>query len=155
MQVHFISSDFVTDASGARNLERKPMQQVFNQFLQFLQQGIAAILNFVQLVWMWSVGQITSLLSVPWHSWPLWRQVLLVLIAGGVVWALYRAAMELWEAGARVLTAFATLLIALVNTLPNILIAGVVALGGIWALNNLDFSSVRMPAALSWAQSER
>lgn len=131
------------------------MQQIFNQFLQFMQQGISAIFKFIQLVWAWSVGQITSLMSVSWQSWPLWKQVLLVLVAAGVVWALYRAAMELWEAGARVLTAFATLLIALVNTLPNILIAGVVALGGVWVLNNLDLSSLRVPTMLSWSQSER
>lgn len=131
------------------------MQQIFNQFLQFLQQGISAIFKFIQLVWAWSVGQITSLMSMSWQSWPLWKQVLLVFVAAGVAWALYRAAMELWEAGARVLTAFATLLIALVNTLPSILIAGVVALGGVWVLNNLDLSSLRVPTMLSWSQSDR
>ena len=34
------------------------MQQFFNQLLQFLQQEIAAIFKFVQLIWTWSVGQI-------------------------------------------------------------------------------------------------
>lgn len=129
------------------------MQRLFDQFLQFVQQGIAAIFRFIQLVWTWSVSQITSLTSISWQNWPFWKQVLLVLIVIGVAWALYRVAMELWEASARILTAFATLIIALVNTLPNILLAGVLALGGVWVLNNIDLSSVQLPSRLSWSQT--
>jgi hypothetical protein len=123
------------------------MQQFFNQLLQFLQQGIAAIFRFVQLIWTWSIDEITKVMQSPWQSWPLWKQLLLVAIAAGVIWALYKAAKELWEAGERVLAAFATLLGALVRTLPSVLIAGLIALGGLWLLNNLDLSSVRLPAA--------
>ena len=128
------------------------MQQMFNQFIQFIQQGVAFVFKFIQLIWGWSVAQITTLTSVPWQSWPLWKQILLALIIGGVAYALYRAIMELWEAAARILIAFGTLLIALVNTLPTILVAGIVALGGVWLLNHLDFSTVKLPAMLSWAQ---
>jgi hypothetical protein len=125
------------------------MQQVFNQLLQFLQQGIAAIFRFVQMIWTWSVGQINSLTQVPWQNWSLWKQVLLVLVIAGVIWALFQAARELWEAGERTLGAFAALLGVLVKTLPKVLLAGIIALGGVWVLNNLnDFnlSSVRVPA---------
>ena len=75
------------------------MQQFFNQLLQFLQHGISAIFRFVQLIWTWSVSQISSLVQVPWQDWPLWKQILLVLVLGAVGWALYRAAKDLWEAG--------------------------------------------------------
>ncbi|MET0569050.1 MAG: hypothetical protein ABWZ74_08220 [Hyphomicrobiaceae bacterium] len=129
------------------------MQQIFNQLLQFVQQGVSAIFKFIQLIWAWSVGQITTLMSVPWQDWPLWKQVLLVLIAGGVIYALYSVAMQLFEASTRILTAFATLLIALVNTLPSVIVAGAIALGGVWVLNNLDGSTVRLPASLSWLQT--
>jgi hypothetical protein len=61
------------------------MQHAFNQLLQFLQQGIAAIFHFVQMIWTWSVDQISALLAVPWQQWPLWKLV-------AVIWALYRAA---------------------------------------------------------------
>jgi hypothetical protein len=122
------------------------MKQFFDQLLQFLQQGIAAIFRFVQLVWNWSIAEITKVTQAPWESWPLWKQILLVLIAAGVIWALFRAARELWEAGERVLAAFATLLGALVRTLPSVLIAGLIALGGLWLLNNLNLSAVRLPA---------
>jgi hypothetical protein len=125
------------------------MQQVFNQLLQFVQQGISAIFRFVQTIWTWSVGQITSLTQVPWQNWPLWKQILLVLVMAGVIWALFKAAKELWEAGERTLGAFAALLSVLVKTLPKVLLAGVIALGGVWVLNNFNPSSVSLPG---WAQ---
>jgi len=122
------------------------MQQIFNQLLHFLQQGISAIFRFVELIWTWSIGQIQSLAQVPWQNWPLWKLIVLMVVVGGVVWALYRAAKDLWEAGERTLAAFAGLLGVLVKTLPNILVAGLIALGGVWILNNADFSGVRLPA---------
>jgi hypothetical protein len=126
------------------------MKQVFDQLLKFLQQGIAAIFHFVQLIWTWSVDQITKLMAVPWQEWPLWKQVLLVLILASVIWALYRAGRELLEAGAAILVAFAGLLGVLVQTLPQVFLAGVIALGGVWLVNHLDNSSLRMPG---WMQA--
>ncbi len=131
------------------------MQQIFNQLLQFLQQGIAAIFKFVQLIWTWSVGQISLLTQVPWQSWPLWKQVLLVVVIGAVAWALYKAAKELWEAGEKILAGFAALLGVLVRTLPSVIVAGLIALGGVWVLNNLDLSSVRLPSFLQTSSVER
>ncbi len=124
------------------------MQQIFNQLLQFLQQGISAIFRFVQMIWQWTVGQITSLTRVPWHDWPFWKQILLAVVIAGVIWALYKAAKELWEAGERILSAFAALLGVLVKTLPSVMLAGLIALGGVWVLNNLDLSNVRLPSFL-------
>jgi hypothetical protein len=121
------------------------MQQFLNQVLQLMQQGIDAIFRFVRLVWNWSVDQITSLAQSPWQDWPLWKQVFLILVIAGVVWALFRAAKELWDAAERILAAFATLLAALVRTLPSVLLAGVIALGGIWVLNNADLSGLGLP----------
>jgi hypothetical protein len=126
--------------------------QFFNQLLQFLQQGIAAIFRFVQMIWQWAVSQISSLMQVSWQDWPLWKQILLVLVIGGVVWALYRAARELWDAGERILTAFAALLGVLVKTLPSVALAGLIALGGVWVLNNLDLSDVRLPSFLAFSE---
>jgi hypothetical protein len=124
------------------------MQQFFDQLLQFLQQGISAIFRFVQMIWAWSVSQISNLTYVPWQDWPLWKQIFLVLVIGGVAYALYKVAVELWQAGERILAAFATLLGVLVRTLPNVMIAGLIALGGLWVLNNIDFSRVPVPTFL-------
>ena len=118
------------------------MKQIFDQFLQFLQQGIAAIFRFVQLVWGWSIDQITRMTQAPWESWPLWKQILLVVVIAAVAYALFIAARRRWVAGVRVLAAFASFLVALVVTLPTILIAGVMALAGLWAINHLNFSSL-------------
>ncbi len=123
------------------------MKQVFDQLLKFLQQGISAIFHFVELIWTWSVDQISKLMAVPWQEWPLLKQVLLLLILAGVLWALYRAGWALLEAGAAILAAFAGLLGVLV---PHVFLAGVIALGGVWLVNHLDNSSLRMPA---WTQA--
>jgi len=126
------------------------MKQVFDQLLKFLQEGIAAIFHFVQLIWTWSVDQIGKLMAVPWQEWPVWKVILLIFIMAAVLWALYRAGRELLEAGAAVLAAFAGLLAVLVQTLPSVFLAGVIALGGVWLVNHLDNSLVRMP---SWLQA--
>ena len=123
------------------------MQHAFNQLLQFLQQGIAAIFHFVQMIWTWSVGQISALLAVPWQQWPLWKEILLVLVLAAVIWALYTTAIELFRAGERILIAFANLLAVLVRTLPSIVMAGVIALGGVWLMNHLDNNLIQLPVA--------
>ena len=117
------------------------MKQIFDQFLHFLQQGIAAIFRFVELVWNWSIDQITKMMQVPWQNWPLWKQVLLVIVIAAVAYALFIAARQLWAAAVHLLASFARFLVALVVTLPAILIAGVVALSGLWEMNNLNMSS--------------
>jgi hypothetical protein len=114
------------------------MKQVFDQLLKFLHQGIAAIFHFVELVWAFSVDQISKLMSVPWQDWPIWKQLLLVLVLAAVLWALFRVARELLVAGMEILAAFAALLGALVQTLPHVFLAGVIALGGVWLANHLD-----------------
>lgn len=129
------------------------MQHAFNQFLQFLQQGIAAIFRFVQMIWTWSAGQISTLLAVPWQQWPLWKQILLVLVLAAVLWVLYRAAIELFAAGERILIAFARLLIVLVRTLPSIVFARLIALGGVWLMNHLDNDFIRLPVAFNQTSS--
>jgi hypothetical protein len=57
---------------------------------------------------------------------------------------------ELLFAGAAILAAFADLLGVLVRTLPHVMLAGVIALGGVWVINHLDNSLVRMP---TWLQA--
>jgi hypothetical protein len=128
------------------------MKQVFDELLKFLHQGIAAIFRFVELIWTWSVDQISRLAAEPWQQWPLWKEFLLLLILVGVIWALYQVGRELFEAGAEILSAFAHLLGVVVRTLPHVLLAGVIALGGVWLVNHLDNSPLRMP---TWLQAEQ
>jgi hypothetical protein len=129
------------------------MNHVVNQILHFLQQGIAAIFHFVQLIWTWSIDEISKLLAVPWQDWPPLKLVLLTLIVAAVVWALLAVVWQLWEAAERILATFATLLVVLVHTLPRILLAGVIALGGVWLMNHIDNSLLRLPPDLRIAWS--
>lgn len=122
------------------------MQQFFNQFLDFIRQGIGAIFRFVQFVWMWAASQIGMLAQIPWHDWPIWKLVLLVAIAYFVGRQIYLAIWEIWQASEKILAALATLMGVLIKTLPQVLIAGILALAGVWVLNNLDFSNLRRPS---------
>jgi hypothetical protein len=129
------------------------MHQILSQILQFLRQGISAIFRFVELIWNWSVDQIGKLVAAPWHDWPVLKILLLIIVAAAVIWALYRAAWELWLAAERTLAAFAGLLVVLVHTLPRVLLAGVIALGGVWVINHLDNSLMHIPTSLQvWQQ---
>jgi hypothetical protein len=125
------------------------MQKIIDQILQFLQDGIAAIFRFVRLVWSWAATEITRLFNAPWENWPLWKQLLFVIIAAVVIWILFTAAMRLWGSAVRVLGAFAGLLVALVSTLPAILLAGLIALAGLWAVNNVNLSGITVPPIFS------
>ena len=129
------------------------MHQILSQILHFLQQGIAAIFRFVELIWTWSVDQVAKLLAAPWSDWPILKVILLVIVAVAVIWALYRVAWELWIGAERVLSAFATLLVVFVHTLPRVLLAGVIALGGLWLMNHLDNSMMQVPTSVQvWLQ---
>jgi len=105
------------------------------------------------LIWTWTVDQVTKLAAVPWADWPVLKVVLLVIVRAAVAWALYRVFRELWIGAERVLAAFATLLVVFVHTLPRVLLAGVIALGGVWVMNHLDNSVMQVPASLLvWKQ---
>ena len=124
------------------------MQQIVSQVLHFLQNGITAIFRFVEMIWTWSVHQVEKLLEVPWQDWPVLKIILLIIMAAAVIWALYRVFWELWLGAERVLSAFAGLLVIFVQTLPRVLLAGVIALGGLWVMNHLDNSMMRVPISL-------
>jgi len=129
------------------------MHEILTQILHFLQQGIAAIFRFVELIWTWSVDQVVKLTAVSWHNWPLLKVILLVILVAAIVLALYRVFWELWIGAERTLSAFAGLLVIFVHTLPRVLLAGVIALGGLWLMNHLDNSVLQVPPSLLvWQQ---
>ena len=113
------------------------MEQIFDQFLQFLQQAIAALFRFVQLIWAWSIEQIDKIMmQTPWENWPVWKQILLIFVITAVISALLVAAKQLWMAGVHVVAAFVGFIGALMLTVPTILVAGIIALAGLWVINN-------------------
>jgi hypothetical protein len=112
--------------------------QVINQIVQLLQQGVAAIFKFLQLIWTWSFGQIVAVFQSNWQALPVWKIVVLVIVLAAVAYMLYKAALELWDAAEKVFKAFVALLSAFVSVLPYILIAGLIAFAGGWVINNVN-----------------
>jgi hypothetical protein len=131
------------------------MHQILSQVLHFLQTGIAAIFHFIELIWTWSVDQVARLVDVPWHDWPILKVILLLIVVAAVIWALFQVFWELWLGAERILSAFAALLVIFVHTLPRVLLAGVIALAGVWVINHLDNSMMRVPPSLLvWQQTQ-
>ncbi len=118
------------------------MREILNQLVAVLQHGIAAIFRFVELIWTWSIEQVMRVTEVPWAAWPLWKQIVLVIIAGAIVYTLYKVGKELWEAGEKILAGFASLLVVMVKTLPLMIVAGLIAFGGLWLVNSVDLERV-------------
>jgi hypothetical protein len=120
------------------------MEQVSDQSRQYLERGFAELLGFIQLVFAWSSDQFIKVTQAQWGSWPLWKQILFVVVIAAVVYFLFVAAMQLWTAALRVLGAFATFIGTVIVTLPTIFIAGLIALAGMWVVNNFhDLSDLR------------
>jgi hypothetical protein len=119
------------------------VKQTIDQWFQFLADGLAWLVGFIEAVWVWASGQIARMTQVPWENWPLWKQILLVIVAAAVVYALFLAARQLWWAALNVLSAVAGFIGTLIVTLPMILLAGAIALAGLWIINNVhDLSSL-------------
>ncbi len=114
------------------------MVQIVNQIVAFLQQGIAAIFKFLQLVWTWSFGQIVTIFSSDWQSLPVWKIVLLILAMGAIAYILYRAFMALWSGVVALFGAFVELLSKFVSVLPQIVVAGLIALAAGWIIHNVN-----------------
>lgn len=118
------------------------MNQIVDQIVTLLQQGVAAILKFLQLVWTWSFGQIVGVFQSDWQSLPAWKLLVLVLILAGVAYLLYLAATRLWEATEQVFKSFVVLLTAFVTVLPYIVAAGALSFGGGWVIRTVDLAAL-------------
>jgi hypothetical protein len=120
------------------------VKQASDQSLRVLEQGFDWAVGFIAAVWDWSSDQIVRMTQAPWETWPLWKQILLVIVAASVAYGLYIAARQLWWAAMNVLSAVATFVGTLIVTLPTILLAGAIALAGLWVINNFNsLSSLR------------
>jgi hypothetical protein len=119
------------------------VKEATDRFVQLLADGLAWAVGFIQAVWAWTGDQIVRMSQAPWESWPLWKQVLLIIVAVAVIYFLFIAARQLWWAALNVLSAVASFVGTLIVTLPTILLAGAIALGGLWIINNFhDLSSL-------------
>ena len=113
------------------------MRPVINQIIDFLQQGIAAIFRFFDLVWTWSFGEMVKIFNSDWQNLPPVKLIILAMVVIAIVYVLYRALFELWGAAESILKAFVQLLMVLVSILPYILVAGAIAAGGSYIIQHV------------------
>lgn len=115
------------------------MEKIIKEIVTFLTEGIAITLKFLQMVWTWSFGQIIDIFNSNWQALPIWKIVILVLTIGIIAYYLYTAARQIWSATEDVFKAFVTLLSAFVSVLPYIVISGLAAFGGGYAIQHINF----------------
>lgn len=114
------------------------MKQFIDMIADFLKSGIDAIFKFIEFIWNWSFGQIITIFQSDWQSLPIWKLVVLAIVAAAIVYVLYKAVMQLWKAAAQVLQAFIALLSVFVTLLPHILVAGIIAAVGGYVIQNVN-----------------
>jgi hypothetical protein len=115
------------------------MQNIVEQIIHLLQQGIAAIFHFVDVIWQWSFGQMFAVFNSDWQHLPIWKMVVLAIVVIAIVYVLYRAIIQLWKAAEQILKAFVGLLTVLVSILPYVLIAGLIAAAGGYVIQHVNF----------------
>ncbi|MEM7777218.1 MAG: hypothetical protein AAF732_16570 [Pseudomonadota bacterium] len=115
------------------------MEQIIRQVVRFLEQGIDAIIGFLQLIWSWSFGQIVAVFQSNWQALPAWKIAVLVLVVVAIAFTLYKAARQIWGAAEGIFKAFVALLTAFVAVLPYIIAAGVIAFAGGWIIRTVNF----------------
>jgi hypothetical protein len=118
------------------------VKEATDQSVHVLADGLAWVAGLVQSIWTWTDDQIARM--APWESWPLWKQILFIVVVAAVIYLLFLATRQLWWAAMNVLSAVAGFIGTLIVTLPAILLAGAIALAGLWLINNFqDLSSLR------------
>jgi hypothetical protein len=119
-------------------------RQAADQSLQFIADGLAWVAGFIHAVSTWANDQIGRMAQAPWDIWPLWKQIVFIVVAVAVIYTLFLAARQLWWAALNLVTAIASFVGTLIVTLPTILLAAAIALAGLWIINNFhDLSSLR------------
>lgn len=113
--------------------------QFLDQLLGFLRHGIDEIFKFTKMIWAWAIMQFNGVLDRGLDSIELWKKLFLVVVAGVMIYLLYSSIRALLEAGQKALSAIATLLGVVIQTLLPVLLAGIVAAGGAYVVNNVNF----------------
>lgn len=115
------------------------MDGIVKQIVGFLETGITFILQMLEFIWRWSFGQIVTVMSSDWQALPIWKIAILAIVLLAIAYILYTAGRQIWSATETLFKAFVGLLAAFVSVLPHIVVAGVIAFAGGWAIQNLNF----------------
>jgi hypothetical protein len=126
------------------------MQEVFNRVGQIAQNLASVIWQVLQFIWGWSFGQIGRMFNQSFANLDIWKQIIFVLVIGALIYFLYKIAKDLLRAVQSILSAIVGLISALIGMLPQIVLAGLIAFGGAWIVNQPSPSW--MPSALTRGQ---
>ena len=114
------------------------MQQVFNQVGQIAQQLASVIWQVLQFIWGWSFGQVVRMFQMPFNNLPIWKQLIYVIVIVALAYFIYKIFKDLLRAVQSILGAIVSLISALIAMLPQIVLVGLIAFGGAWAITTLD-----------------
>jgi len=126
------------------------MQEVFNRVGQIAQNLVSVIWQVLQFIWNWSFGQVARMFNQSFAGLDIWKQVVFVLVIGALIYFIYKLARDLLKAVQSILSAIVGLVSALIGMLPQIVLAGLIAFGGAWLVNQQSPSW--MPSALTRGQ---
>ncbi len=114
------------------------MQQVANQLVSILRQ----VLQVFIWIWDWSGGQVIKAFELlsRFDSLPIWKRVLMVVVAISLAYLIFLIATDIWAALRRIFEAIFSLIRTLFDNILYVAFAGVLAFGGAWAINNLTIA---------------
>src|SRR5262245_41962874 len=92
----------------------------------------------LQLLWTWSFGRVVTMFQMPFHTLPVWKQVLFGVVIFALAHMSYKVVKTLRTATQSFVGATVGLISALLSLLPQIALAGLIAFGGTWAILNMD-----------------
>jgi hypothetical protein len=123
------------------------LQDAFNQVGRIAQNLVSVIWQVLQFIWNWSFGQVARMFSQSFTNMAIWKQIIFVLVIGALIYFIYKIAKDLLRAVQSILSAIVGLVSALIGMLPQIVLAGLIAFGGAWIVNQPNPSW--MPSALT------
>ncbi len=113
------------------------MNEIVNRAVQLAEQGLNWVFQFLRFIWRWSFGEIIAVFRIPFQTLPLWKQILYVLAVLAIIYFIFRIAMAFLDSALRIFSAVVDLLRAIVEEIPDALIAGIIALVCAWVIHNV------------------
>ena len=109
------------------------------EFFRILEQVIGWVFRIFGTVWDWSFGQVVNAFNLLKHTenLPIWKMVVIAVVAVALVTLIWLIFTEVWAAVRMLLNAVVAIFAAVVANIWPVFIAGAVAFGGAWVVNNV------------------
>ena len=121
---------------------------VFARVIRLFLEGASLFLHILSLIWGWSFGQMVKMFQLPFETLPIWKQVLYVIAIIAIVYLLFRIVTRVMESVIGIGRAFGHLGSTILERIPDVLVAGLVALACAWIITNLNFDTNELLTSL-------